>query len=242
MRKLFVLLFVALAGCSSVPDKEKSLADYENQLHIARLAEHNEQYDAALVIYKRLDEMKPRDDVSLSLGRLYYRAHEWLLVQAHLLNITRDSDVYSESRTWLAKTHLKLSQPEQALALLESVAITAEEQNIQAVSLDYLQRHNDAQVIYLSILKVDPLNSSVRKNLVYSYILSGNYSDAESQLDLLYGHGVRDKNRDILAAVVSYLNDQDKEAVNTLEEYASPMEVANFIETLEALKQGQKYD
>ncbi|BCL69356.1 hypothetical protein MADA3029_940114 [Vibrio nigripulchritudo MADA3029] len=242
MRLIFGIFLFALAGCSTVPEENKSAADYENQLNIAQLAEQNQQYDAALVIYNRLNDMKQSDEVSLSLGRLYYRAGEWSLAQAHLISVEHEDEFYPEARLWLAKTYLKLSQPGKSFALLENSASNSEELNVKAVSLDYLQRHSDAQKIYVSLLELHPLKTDVRKNLVYSYILSGNFRLAEEELKVLHGHGVRDRQQEILAAVVSLLNSPDKNAVSTLEEYASPMEVAHFIETLEQLKQEKLND
>lgn len=236
---MLVLFMVNLAGCAQSQDSRTQSASDEAQKQVAQMSEQNNQLDSALNIYLRLYKKSPDAEINLALGRIYYKTDQWVLAQTHLEQIDSSRSEWLKSRIWMAKTQLKLSNPEQALAHLPKAIDTNELRNLKAVTFDYLQRHQEAQTLYLQVLAADKLDIKARRNLVYSQILSGDYGKAEAQLTVLYELGVRDRQRDMLAAIVTLLQQENPKAVRTLEGYSSPYEVEQLLAQLAALKAEQ---
>ncbi|SON49952.1 tetratricopeptide repeat protein [Vibrio tapetis] len=233
------LLLMVLVGCAQSQDSRTHSASADAQKQVAMMSEQNNQLDSALNIYQRLYKKKPDAEINLALGRLYYKSEQWVLAQTHLEQIEEDQPEWAKSRIWMAKTQLKLSNPELAFVNLPTDINTNELRNLKAVTLDYLQRHEEAQALYMQVLAADKLDVKARRNLVYSQILSGDYREAEVQLVALYELGVRDRQRDMLAAIVALLQQDDPKAVRTLEGYSSPYEVEQLLAQLESLKATQ---
>lgn len=232
---LLIGLFL-LAGCAQRGGSQGEAFSVDSQRQVAMMSEQSNQMAAALAIYERLHTLSPDAQTNLDLGRLYYKTGQWLAAQNHLEQVAADSDEGKISRIWLAKTHLKLANPEKALNYLPDRVQGNELMNLKAVTLDYLQRHDQAQQLYIALLETDKLDIRARRNLTYSLILSGKYAQAEQQLDLMYELGVRDRQRDMLSAVVAILQQPDQTAIRTLEGYSSPYEVEALVEQLQNIK------
>ncbi|PMJ96406.1 hypothetical protein BCU12_04855 [Vibrio sp. 10N.261.55.A7] len=230
-----LLISILLSACANSP--EPAIADErQTQFKVAQMSEESGQFQSALNIYQRLYDVQPSDEVNLALGRIFYRQGEWVKAQTHLSEIASDSEFYSAANLWKARTHLRLANPEKALQYIPQPTTDVIWGNLNAVALDYLQKHDEAQAIYLSQLKSSPLNTVIRRNLVYSYLLDGDYQSARDQLDVLYELGYRDQQYSMLDAIVTLLQEDNESALRQLEQYSSPFEVERFVAQLRQLR------
>ncbi len=86
-------------------------------------------------------------------------------------------------------------------------------------------------------MKAIPLNTQIRRNLVYSHLLSGEYQDAREQLDILYELGYREQQYTMLDAIVTLLQEDNEQALRQLEQFSSPFEVERFAAQLRQLRE-----
>ena len=238
IKLLFLSCALLLSACSQTASRDNQQQDYKTQLDVAQLAEAHQQYDAALTIYLRLHKQHASHEVSMALGRLYYRKKEWLLAQTYLLGINEQQPQYQEAQLIVSKLNLHLGQPELAQKYLFNVLQKSNEtDNLQAVIYDYLQQHKKAQQGYLQLLKTQPLFVKARVNLVYSYLLSGDYKKAQAQLKHIQQLGINGQKQQVLLAVIALLQNHDATAISKLEELSSPAQVEQFVFSLVQLRE-----
>ncbi len=106
MKHIFTLLLVVgLSACAQTQSPELA-NERETQFKVAELSEQSGQFQSALNLYQRLYDIEPSDDVSVALGRLYYRQGEWVKAQNYLTQVSPEGGSHQEAQLWLARTHL----------------------------------------------------------------------------------------------------------------------------------------
>lgn len=186
--RIGIAAFVALglAGCGALPQSPASGAAAGSEtVQVADAAFEAGSYEEAIRLYERAAQKDSNlTPAYLGLGRSYmamgqFSRARFALRRAETLN-KRNPDVHNE----LGNLELRQLRPAEAIVHFDQ-ALRRQRNNLsaltgKAVSLDFLSRHLDAQVVYKQALATYPTNFVLLSNYALSLALSGQVGEGIS--------------------------------------------------------------
>ena len=197
---LVVLMPLALSACSTLSSMfepgdgtadaaaSQSLAttpDTSKDLRLARAARSAGDYVSAINLYRTVIATRPQDealvvelgDTMLDLGAI-----------DDAIGVYGKVSVKSSARAGvgLGRAQLSMHLAETALAHFDAARMLAPNDSKallgRGIALDILDRHQEAQESYRTVMTTDPRNVAARNNLALSLALTGDYAQAATIL------------------------------------------------------------
>lgn len=227
IRLLSGIAFLLLAGCMMGAGTPGSRAPETEQ--VAQAALSVGEYEEAARLFERAAERDPRSvNALLGLGKSYTELGQFSRASNALNAALAIRPGNAETRSELGRLALYQGEPEVALGEFDA-ALKLDRRNLaaltgKAVSLDFLSRHAEAQMVYQQALAIYPTNFALLSNNALSMVLSGNTSGGIAVLeellrDVQHGETVRanlaiayvfaDRKTDALAMLVATMSDAE---------------------------------
>lgn len=194
MYKTLVLFLLTLASCAPQPGQDAPLSEREaNMLHLAQTMQTGGDTQGAIELYLRvINQSEHQVQAHLALADLYTQLKMPDKAEAILLAAKERQLENPTVNLRLAKMEVAGGDPQKALVYfddgLKQAADNIDLLNGKAVALDMLMRHDEAQALYLKILKQPGENLDfVQNNLAMSYIMTGDYDAAIRQMESISG-------------------------------------------------------
>lgn len=205
---LAVLMPLAISGCSTLlslfdsgaapgtaeATQQQSSAQssgdsgmMSKELRLARAARGAGDYVSAINLYRTVIASRPQDealvvelgDTMLDLGAI----DDAIGVYG---KVSLKSSARAGAEVGLGRAQLSMHQAEPALAHFDAARMLAPNDTKallgRGIALDILNRHQEAQESYRTVLNADPRSVAARNDLALSLALSGDYTQAVSIL------------------------------------------------------------
>jgi len=195
-----IALALGLPGCASSispPHEDRSFANprpvaesaYDEKLAVADAAFTAGDKASAIHMYRELARDNPLSlEPRLKLGDALLAANAPQEAARAYEGANGIRATY-DGVTGIGRVYLALRQPADALKAFDRAAKMRagddQAMNGQAVALDQLGRHDEAQRIYQAILQKEPSNIKVRSNYALSLAFAGKYDEAADILNSL---------------------------------------------------------
>ncbi len=217
-----------LAGCV-MPRQESASARSESE-QVAAAALSVGDYAEAARLYERAAAQDQRAVGPLiGLGKAYTALGQYsragnALQRAHELN-GRNTDVLNE----MGRLDLMQMQPKSAIDRFDK-ALSIDRRNLaaltgKAVSLDYLSRHAEAQVVYREALQIYPTNFALLSNYALSRVLSGDIGEGIRLMEELLRDPAKGETVRANMAIAYALDGRTRDARAILSGTMSPGEI-----------------
>lgn len=178
LKRLIYCVILLLTGCS-IPEGRPSNGAQTEQ--VAEAAWSVGEYEEAARLFERAAERDPKSvNALIGLGKSYSELGQFSRASNALLSAAALRPRNAEIQGEMGRLALYQGDAEAALTNYQS-ALKIDGRNLRAltgfaVSLDYLSRHDEAQVIYKRALAAYPTNFPLMSNNALSMVIAGDRS------------------------------------------------------------------
>jgi len=224
MPAALVATMLVLSACEAIPALENtpptdgSRAQAEQFVRLGDSTRDAGDFESAATLYRRAMDSQPNwDEPLLRLGEVALRLNVLSDAELAFRSAAALNNANLSAHLGLGRTLLRLGDHQQALSVFEMV-IEQENRdgrsyNGAAIALELLDRHDDAQALYLDGIAADPTRISLYNNRGLSMAVAGNYAKAIEWLNgvLQEGNG-NVQTRQTLALVYGLSGDETNAA------------------------------